>query len=223
MVISNLQKWGALVASLASILTLSSAAEALTFSSTTARRNIPPSFNSVTATATASSDVKLYGPNPKVLKVNSVTIKGLNTNKRNGLIAALSTPTTTPNIKSTVVLFDISLFAAPSSPSSGDYTFTDTALTSWGSATTAGTYKSSGLLDRLVGSDFNGNWSLTITDLSGSTASVGSFSGFTFDADPHTVPFESDAAPAGVAIVFGAFVLRRKLQQRSAQKMLEGV
>ena len=219
MVISNLQKWGALVASLASILTLSSAAEALTFSSTTARRNIPPSFNSVTARAT----VKLYGPNPRVGRVNAVTIKGLNTIKRNGLIAVLSTPTTTPNIKSTVVLFDISLFAAPSSPSSGDYTFTDTALDSWGSATTAGTYKSTGLLDRLAGSDFNGNWSLTITDLSGSTASVGSFSGFTFDADPHTVPFESDAAPAGVAIVFGAFVLRRKLQQRSAQKMLEGV
>ncbi|GCL41538.1 hypothetical protein [Dolichospermum planctonicum] len=34
------------------------------------------------------------------------------------------------------------------------------------------------------------------------------------------VPFESNAAPAGMAIVFGALMLRRKLQQRSAQKML---
>ena len=34
------------------------------------------------------------------------------------------------------------------------------------------------------------------------------------------VPFESNAAPAGVAIVFGALMLRRRLQQRSAQKML---
>ncbi|MDB9522287.1 hypothetical protein PN480_10015 [Dolichospermum circinale CS-1225] len=35
-----------------------------------------------------------------------------------------------------------------------------------------------------------------------------------FSAAP--VPFESNAAPAGMAIVFGAFMLRRRLQQRSA-------
>ncbi|MDM3848678.1 MAG: hypothetical protein PT119_01510 [Aphanizomenon gracile PMC627.10] len=39
-----------------------------------------------------------------------------------------------------------------------------------------------------------------------------------FSATP--VPFESNAAPAGMAIVFGAFFVRRRLQQRSAQKML---
>ncbi|MFM6268331.1 MAG: hypothetical protein ACKPFA_17795, partial [Dolichospermum sp.] len=39
-----------------------------------------------------------------------------------------------------------------------------------------------------------------------------------FSATP--VPFDSNAAPAGMAIVFGAFFVRRKLQQRSAQKML---
>jgi hypothetical protein len=39
-----------------------------------------------------------------------------------------------------------------------------------------------------------------------------------FSATP--VPFETNAAPAGMAIVFGAFVLRSKLRQRSAQKML---
>ena len=39
-----------------------------------------------------------------------------------------------------------------------------------------------------------------------------------FSATP--VPFESNAAPAGMAIVFGAFMLRRRLQQRSPQKML---
>ncbi|MTJ28548.1 choice-of-anchor R domain-containing protein [Aphanizomenon sp. UHCC 0183] len=41
---------------------------------------------------------------------------------------------------------------------------------------------------------------------------------FQINATP--VPFESNAAPAGMAIVFGAFMLRRRLQQRSAQKML---
>ena len=41
---------------------------------------------------------------------------------------------------------------------------------------------------------------------------------FQINATP--VPFESNAAPAGMAIVFGAFMLRRRLQQRSPQKML---
>jgi hypothetical protein len=41
---------------------------------------------------------------------------------------------------------------------------------------------------------------------------------FQINATP--VPFESNAAPAGMAIVFGAFMLQRRLQQRSAQKML---
>ena len=47
------------------------------------------------------------------------------------------------------------------------------------------------------------------------------FNSFQIDATAATpVPFETDAAPAGMAIVFGAFILRRRLQQRSAQKML---
>jgi hypothetical protein len=49
------------------------------------------------------------------------------------------------------------------------------------------------------------------------TASL-NFNSFQINATP--VPFETNAAPAGMAIVFGAFVLRRRLQQRSAQKML---
>jgi hypothetical protein len=44
---------------------------------------------------------------------------------------------------------------------------------------------------------------------------------FQIDATAATpVPFESNAAPAGMAIVFGALMLRSKLQQRSARKML---
>lgn len=47
------------------------------------------------------------------------------------------------------------------------------------------------------------------------------FNSFQIDATAATpVPFETDAAPAGMAIVFGALMLRRRLQQRSAQKML---
>ncbi|MFM6266353.1 MAG: hypothetical protein ACKPFA_07575, partial [Dolichospermum sp.] len=66
------------------------------------------------------------------------------------------------------------------------------------------------------GSPLNANWTLNVQDtVKGDT---GSFSSFSIDVTP--VPFESNAAPAGMAIVFGAFLVRRKLQQRSTQKML---
>ena len=47
------------------------------------------------------------------------------------------------------------------------------------------------------------------------------FNSFQINATAATpVPFETDAAPAGMAIVFGALMLRRRLQQHSARKML---
>jgi hypothetical protein len=63
------------------------------------------------------------------------------------------------------------------------------------------------------------NWRLDLTNAA--NGGTGSFGSYSINA---AVPFESNAAPAGVAIVFGALMLRRKLQQRSAQKMsLESV
>ncbi|MFM8005248.1 MAG: proprotein convertase P-domain-containing protein, partial [Dolichospermum sp.] len=66
------------------------------------------------------------------------------------------------------------------------------------------------------GSPLNGTWTLNVQDRA--EQEIGSFSSFSINVTP--VPFESNAAPAGMAIVFGAFFVRRKLQQRSAQKML---
>jgi hypothetical protein len=58
-----------------------------------------------------------------------------------------------------------------------------------------------------------------ITNNNGASyANSTTFNSFQIDATP--VPFESNAAPAGMAIVFGALMLRSKLRQRSAQKML---
>jgi hypothetical protein len=57
------------------------------------------------------------------------------------------------------------------------------------------------------------------TSYSTSTSNI--FNSLQIDATAATpVPFETDAAPAGMAIVFGALMLRRRLQQRSARKML---
>jgi hypothetical protein len=56
---------------------------------------------------------------------------------------------------------------------------------------------------------------------SGTYTASFNFNSFQIDAtDATPVPFESNAAPAGMVIVFGAFMLRRRLQQRSARKML---
>ncbi|MFM6535406.1 MAG: hypothetical protein ACKPHQ_14210 [Dolichospermum sp.] len=64
----------------------------------------------------------------------------------------------------------------------------------------------------------NGNtFGFSIATIDNSTG-TGSVRINNFSVTP--VPFESNAAPAGMAIVFGAFFVRRKLQQRSAQKML---
>ncbi|MFM5956051.1 MAG: hypothetical protein ACKOQ2_02600, partial [Dolichospermum sp.] len=80
------------------------------------------------------------------------------------------------------------------------------------------TYASFQALSAFNGSALDGTWTLKVEDRKGGPAVPGSFSSFSIDVTP--VPFESNAAPAAMAIVFGAFLVRRKLQQRSTQKML---
>ncbi|MFM5959428.1 MAG: proprotein convertase P-domain-containing protein, partial [Dolichospermum sp.] len=102
----------------------------------------------------------------------------------------------------------------------GNYTFATTGA-NWytqpnpvPSTTTYASFQS--LSTAFNGSSLNGTWTLNVQDRAGQE--TGSFSSFSIDVTP--VPFESNAAPAGMAIVFGAFFVRRKLQQRSTQKML---
>ncbi|MFM5973909.1 MAG: proprotein convertase P-domain-containing protein [Dolichospermum sp.] len=115
---------------------------------------------------------------------------------------------------------DVAKFDEPSSDLNGNYTFA-TAGANWYSQTTtpvppATTYASFQALNAFNGSPLDGTWTLNVQDRAGGPA--GSFSSFSIDVTP--VPFESNAAPAAMAIVFGAFLVRRKLQQRSTQKML---
>ena len=101
----------------------------------------------------------------------------------------------------------------------GNYTFANTGA-NWYDQTSyplpSATYASVQPLSAFNGSPLNGTWTLNVQDTE--TYDYGAFSSFSIDATP--VPFESNAAPAGMAIVFGAFFVRRRLQQRSAQKML---
>jgi len=239
MITKNFQKLGALVASLVGILTLSSAAEAITFTSA-GGGTIGRATGAVGAPATRTYQL-IPGPaeTGSIANFNSVTISNLLFGSKKDLKATLiySFSSPDPDITATrsITLFnrDTSL-TAPVARLNGKYTFVSSGGLDWATASNAvgsnavssGRYNSvddfSVFEDAVSDPSFlNATWSLQIQNFATSSPQ-GSFSSFSIDASP--VPFESNAAPAGVAIVFGALMLRRKLQQRSAQKMsLESV
>ncbi|MFM6199365.1 MAG: proprotein convertase P-domain-containing protein, partial [Dolichospermum sp.] len=136
------------------------------------------------------------------------------------LRAFLSNGTTTVQLFRTSGPTDGATFTNGSSDLNGNYTFA-TSGANWYTQTSdpvpsTTTYASSQPLSAFNGSPLNGTWTLNVQDRA--KQETGRFSSFSIDVTP--VPFESNAAPAGMAIVFGAFFVRRKLQQRSAQKML---
>jgi hypothetical protein len=238
MITKNFQKLGALVASLVSILTLSSAAEAITVAGTTVTGSLISSPAVTTPIgATNSSRMQTIWTSaystatPLILSsFNDLTIKGLNLNT-NGrrLFATISlVDAITQSLVGTTVPVDfMGSQGTGSGITTGDYTFSTTLGTeAWPTTdySSSTTYTlNPGDFTQFIGLDVSGKqWQLDLTNGTNNTGNgSGSLTGFSVDA---TVPFDSNAAPAGVVIVFGAFVLRRKLQQRSAQKMsLESV
>ncbi|MFM6224664.1 MAG: hypothetical protein ACKPDM_30665, partial [Dolichospermum sp.] len=89
MISTNVQKWGGVVASLVSILALSSAAEAITFDSPTGTYVIPD--NNATG---VSATINISGQ-PNIASFNSVTISGFTHPFYSDLRAFLSNGTTT--------------------------------------------------------------------------------------------------------------------------------
>ncbi|MBE9251882.1 proprotein convertase P-domain-containing protein [Dolichospermum sp. LEGE 00240] len=149
-----------------------------------------------------------------------MTISGLTHTWYGDLRAFLSNGTTTVQLLRTRWSPDNATFPTGSGADlNGNYTFATTGANWYTQAAlvpSATTYASFQPLSAFNGSSLNGTWTLNVQDRLQSD--TGSFSSFSIDATP--VPFESNAAPAGMAIVFGALMLRRRLQQRSAQKML---
>ena len=237
MITTNFQKWGALVASLASILTLSSAAEAIVITSPTAPSG--GQYNITTAAATGapsrtnvSVPISYTGTPFKIQSLNSVTINGLSLNGNKGRLTAKLTAfdvTSNSEIQSVSLFSTFTTTGSSSALSLGNYKFVQDFGSIWATnSSVPGTYAAVDANQALL-SDFSGlffdsntRWTLDIGNGRNTNSSTGSFSSFSIDASP--VPFDSNAAPAGVVIVFGALMLRRKLQQRSAQKMsLESV
>ena len=226
MITKNFQKLGALVASLVGILTLSSAAEAITFTSSGGATVGKTPSTAIQDVTTAEIN------NPLTIDfVTSVTINGLQIEKNaRRLSATLSLRNASgDDIVTPVALFSSSgITTTGPGITSGSFTFVDAIASAWpvGAAPyPAGTYKSEDSFSVFNGLDLNGTyWAFNLTNAANNTSGTASFTNFSIDVAAAAVPFESNAAPAGVAIVFGAFVLRRKLQQRSAQNMsLESV
>ncbi|MFM5946788.1 MAG: hypothetical protein ACKO87_14230, partial [Dolichospermum sp.] len=121
MISTNVQKWGGVVASLVSILALSSAAEAITFTSPTSSYIIPD--NDATG---VTASINISGQ-PNIASFNSVTISGFNHTYYSDLRAFLSNGTTTVQLFRTQAIPDVAKFDAPSSDLNGsNYTFATT-------------------------------------------------------------------------------------------------
>jgi hypothetical protein len=237
MITTRFQKLGALVASLASILTLSSAAEAIVITGPGSSITTAAATGLPARSTTKNTSYITYGGTPfDIQSLNSVTINGLSLSGAKGQLAAKLTAFDVPSSTEVASVWLFSNFVASTAPSSssssislGNYKFVPAAgyNQTWTAsptlASTPGTYSqfdtNFSTFNDFIGASFDSNtkWTLDITNGRSTNSGTGSFSSFSIDASP--VPFESDAAPAGVVIVFGALMLRRKLQQRSAQKM----
>ncbi|MFM6267785.1 MAG: hypothetical protein ACKPFA_15000, partial [Dolichospermum sp.] len=125
MISTNVQKWGGVVASLVSILALSSAAEAITFTSPTSSQIITD--NNETG---VSATINISGQ-PNIASFNSVTISGFTHTYYSDLRAFLSNGTTTVQLFRTHGLHDNATFTndgsiedeVGSNNLSGNYTF----------------------------------------------------------------------------------------------------
>ncbi|MFM6184280.1 MAG: hypothetical protein ACKPA8_22800 [Dolichospermum sp.] len=198
MISTNVQKWGGVVASLVSILALSAPARAITFGFT--GDYAPSKWNLINSnadgsvdTSTAPNSITLTGGNNGSRSFGRTDYRITNTNTLPVNISFnwLYSSLDTPNFDR----FDVNL--------NGSYT------------TIAGSNASGTYTTTLIP---NGNTFGFSIATSSNFSPRGSVTISNFSATP--VPFESNATPAGMAIVFGAFFVRRKLQQRSAQKML---
>ncbi|MFM6025780.1 MAG: hypothetical protein ACKPER_23120, partial [Dolichospermum sp.] len=120
MISTNVQKMGGVVASLVSILALSSAAEAIIFTSPTGSYNIPD--NDATG---VTASINISGQ-PNIASFNSVTISGFTHTYYADLRAFLSNGATTVQLFATQWSPDVERFEAAGSDLNVNYTFATT-------------------------------------------------------------------------------------------------
>ncbi|MFM6250410.1 MAG: proprotein convertase P-domain-containing protein, partial [Dolichospermum sp.] len=184
MISTNVQKWGGVVASLVSILALSSAAEAITFTSPTGPtggRYVIPDNNATGVSASIS-----ISGQPNIASFNSVTISGFTHPFYSDLRAVLSNGTTTVQLFRTEGDPDFQTFTndgsieVGSNNLSGNYTFATSGANWYNQSSaivpSAPTYASFQPLSAFNGSQLDGTWTLNVQDRVGRVE--GSFSSF---------------------------------------------
>jgi hypothetical protein len=198
MISTNVQKMGGVVASLVSILALSAPARAITFGFT--GDYAPSNWNLTNSNADGLVDIS-NAP-------NSITLTGGN----NGSNSFGRTTYSITNTKPVPVNISFNwLYSTQDGPVWDRFDVNQN-----GSYTTIANSNAGGTYTTLIPNGNTFGFSIaTLDNIFGrGSVTISNFSAAT------PVPFESNAAPAGMAIVFGAFMLQRRLQQRSAQKML---
>ena len=233
MISTNVQKWGGVVASLVSILALSSPAKAVTLFGNYSSTNDESASSINATTGTLGRAIGFTLPVSTNYTLDSILLRLGNYNTNEGDVVKLqiykdSAKTSTSPIISTTL--ESLTFNNPSSANNadGDFSFTPTTnftfladtrywlLMTVPSGSVGWRANSPSVAPTgISGMGYNG---YVFTNNGVSYANSTLLNSFQINATP--VPFESNAAPAGMAIVFGAFMLRRRLQQRSAQKML---
>lgn len=199
MISTNVQKMGGVVASLVSILALSAPARAITFGFT--GDYAPSKWNLTNSNADGFVDTS-NAP-------NSITLTGGD----NGSESFGRTTYSITNTNPLPVNISFNWLYSSLDIRSGRDLF---AVNQNGSYTTIANSNAGGTYTTLIPNGNTFGFSIATAD---NTSGRGSVTISNFSAAT-PVPFESNAAPAGMAIVFGALMLRRRLQQRSAQKML---
>ena len=188
---------GGVVASLVSILALSAPARAITFGFT--GDYAPSNWNLTNSNADGSVNTS-NAP-------NSITLTGGDNGSDSFGRTTYSITNTNP--ASVNISFNW-LYSTQDSPILDRFDVNQN-----GSYTTIANSNASGTYTTLIATGDVFGFSIATVD---NILGRGSVTISNFSATP--VPFETNAAPAGMAIVFGAFMLRSKLRQRSAQKML---
>jgi hypothetical protein len=188
---------GGVVASLVSILALSAPARAITFGFT--GDYAPSNWNLTNSNADGSVNTS-NAP-------NSITLTG--GDNYSDSFGRTTYSITNTNPASVNISFNW-LYSTQDSPSWDRFDVNQN-----GSYTTIANSNAGGTYTTLIPNGNTFGFSIATVD---NGFGRGSVTISNFSATP--VPFESNAAPAGMAIVFGAFMLRSKLRQRSAQKML---
>ncbi|MDM3862912.1 MAG: hypothetical protein PT118_24515 [Aphanizomenon gracile PMC644.10] len=232
MISTNVQKMGGVVASLVSILALSHPAKAVTLFGNYSSTNDGLGTTISATTGTRGKAIGFTLPVSTDYTLDSVSLRLGNYNTTAGDVVQLqiyrdSAKTSISPLSTTP---ESLTFNNPSSGSDavGNFNFTPTTnftfladtrywlLMTVPSGSVGWRANSPSVAPTgISGMGYNG---YVFTNNGVSYANSTLLNSFQINATP--VPFESNAAPAGMAIVFGAFMLRRRLQQRSAQKML---